>query len=273
MADKKIWDLDKGSFGTSSKIPVGNPGDITEYIEGLDIVNYIGTQVWRPSFGDNSIENIGSGGVRVGDDSLGFNTSALQIYDDEGSSNVILGSDIALFGSDSTDNFILGRALNTSGLRFSYILGNNHFVGGSIGGNNDALRVFSDGNIIGDNNVNASIISAGTTIGNSTGNVATIGGNNNMIGDNVGDSVIVGGSGNSFISGVQQSVILGGSGIVGTENDTVYTEKINNAAKITTTELKINTSTPPIIVDGDIWFDGINLKMRIGGVTKTFTMV
>jgi len=271
MADKRIWDLSKGSFGTSSKIPVGNPGDVTEYIEGLDIVNYIGTglvgptgptgadgndgaigatgatgpqgpigatgsdgaigatgpqgetgatgpqgpigatgsdgatgpqgetgatgpgyNLWRPSFGANSIENY-VGGVRVGDNSLGFNTSALQIYDDAGSSNVILGTDIVLFDATSTDNFILGSALNTNGLRFSYIFGRNHSISGSIGLDNDSIRVFSDGNIIGNTNSNIFIASAGTTIGNTTYNVATIGGNANTINSNVQDSVIVGG--------------------------------------------------------------------------------
>jgi hypothetical protein len=38
--------------------------------------------------------------------------------------------------------------------------------------------------------------------------------------------------------------------------------------------LRIPSGTAPTSpVDGDIWFDGTNLKMRIGGVTKTFTII
>ena len=32
-------------------------------------------------------------------------------------------------------------------------------------------------------------------------------------------------------------------------------------------------SDPASLNDGDIWFDGTDLKMRVGGVTKTFVMV
>ena len=34
----------------------------------------------------------------------------------------------------------------------------------------------------------------------------------------------------------------------------------------------VNGVAPSSPVDGDIWFDGTDLKMRIGGVTKTFTL-
>ena len=32
-------------------------------------------------------------------------------------------------------------------------------------------------------------------------------------------------------------------------------------------------ATPTNPNDGDIWYDGTNLKMRVGGVTKTFTLI
>jgi hypothetical protein len=39
-------------------------------------------------------------------------------------------------------------------------------------------------------------------------------------------------------------------------------------------QIRLNSSTAPTTPnDGDIWFDGTDLKMRIGGVTKTFTLV
>jgi hypothetical protein len=47
-------------------------------------------------------------------------------------------------------------------------------------------------------------------------------------------------------------------------------------AAATTAKAQINLASgtaPTTPVDGDIWFDGTDLKMRIGGVTKTFTLV
>jgi hypothetical protein len=44
----------------------------------------------------------------------------------------------------------------------------------------------------------------------------------------------------------------------------------------TTAKAQINLASgtaPTSPVDGDIWFDGTDLKMRIGGVTKTFTLL
>jgi hypothetical protein len=41
-------------------------------------------------------------------------------------------------------------------------------------------------------------------------------------------------------------------------------------------QMKLETSVAPTggaLTDGTIWFDGTNLKMRIGGLTKTFTIV
>jgi len=47
-------------------------------------------------------------------------------------------------------------------------------------------------------------------------------------------------------------------------------------AAATTAKAQINLASgtaPTTPVDGDIWFDGTNLKMQIGGVTKTFTLI
>jgi putative sterol carrier protein len=53
------------------------------------------------------------------------------------------------------------------------------------------------------------------------------------------------------------------------------TGKVSYAAS-TTAKAQINLASgtaPTSPVNGDIWFDGTDLKMRIGGVTKTFTLV
>jgi hypothetical protein len=47
-------------------------------------------------------------------------------------------------------------------------------------------------------------------------------------------------------------------------------------AAATTAKAQINLASgtaPTSPVDGDIWFDGTDIKMRIGGVTKTFTLI
>jgi hypothetical protein len=46
------------------------------------------------------------------------------------------------------------------------------------------------------------------------------------------------------------------------------------ASSTASASLRIPSGTAPTSPnDGDIWFDGTNLKMRIGGVTKTFTII
>ena len=49
---------------------------------------------------------------------------------------------------------------------------------------------------------------------------------------------------------------------------------ILGAATTAKASLRIPSGTAPTSpVNGDIWFDGTDIKMRIGGVTKTFTLI
>jgi hypothetical protein len=49
---------------------------------------------------------------------------------------------------------------------------------------------------------------------------------------------------------------------------------ILGAATTAKASLRIPSGTAPTSpVNGDIWFDGTNIKMQIGGVTKTFTLI
>ena len=49
---------------------------------------------------------------------------------------------------------------------------------------------------------------------------------------------------------------------------------ILGAATTAKASLRIPSGTAPTSpVDGDIWYDGTNLKMRVGAVTKTFTLI
>jgi hypothetical protein len=46
------------------------------------------------------------------------------------------------------------------------------------------------------------------------------------------------------------------------------------AGTAATPQLSLRAGIAPTVpVNGDIWFDGTDIKMRVGGVTKTFTLV
>lgn len=69
-----------------------------------------------------------------------------------------------------------------------------------------------------------------------------------------------------------KNLTLPGNLNVGDVNDPVAALDI---AASTTTRASINVASgtaPSSPADGDIWFDGTNLKMRISGATKTFTL-
>jgi len=72
---------------------------------------------------------------------------------------------------------------------------------------------------------------------------------------------------------------------VNTTSESTFTFDVNGTARVsgklsltagTTAASQINlasSTAPTSPVNGDIWFDGTDLKMRIGGVTKTFTLI
>jgi hypothetical protein len=53
------------------------------------------------------------------------------------------------------------------------------------------------------------------------------------------------------------------------------TSKLSMGAGTTSAaQINLASSTAPTSpANGDIWFDGTDIKMRIGGVTKTFTLI
>jgi hypothetical protein len=76
---------------------------------------------------------------------------------------------------------------------------------------------------------------------------------------------------NLYMGGTADNYLAGNLGI----GTTSVTNWLNIAAG-TTAKAQINlaSSTAPTSPnDGDIWFDGTNLKIRIGGVTRTFTII
>ena len=67
----------------------------------------------------------------------------------------------------------------------------------------------------------------------------------------------------------------GGTGAWAMGNSNFSPTAILDLAAATTSvaSLRLRSGTAPSAPnDGDIWFDGTNIKMRIGGVTKTFTL-
>jgi hypothetical protein len=56
--------------------------------------------------------------------------------------------------------------------------------------------------------------------------------------------------------------------------DTATAQVDINGSSTTRASLRIRSGTAPTTPnDGDIWYDGTNLKMRVGAVTKTFTLI
>jgi hypothetical protein len=87
------------------------------------------------------------------------------------------------------------------------------------------------------------------------------------------------------VSTAQMTLTAAGRLLLGTTTESTFILDVNGTARIvsklslnagTTSNAQINlaSSTAPTSPNnGDIWFDGTDLKMRIGGVTKTFTLV
>ena len=76
---------------------------------------------------------------------------------------------------------------------------------------------------------------------------------------------------NLYMNGTADNYLAGDLGI----GTTSVTNWLNIGAS-TTAKAHINLAagaTPTAPANGDIWFDGTDIKMRIGGVTKTFTLI
>jgi hypothetical protein len=95
-------------------------------------------------------------------------------------------------------------------------------------------------------------------------------------------TLVGGGTNSNAYTYIQSNGYIGTRGALrigassGTDVVTALTNTWLNVAAGTTARSQINlaSSTAPTSPNnGDIWFDGTDLKMRIGGVTKTFTLV
>ena len=100
------------------------------------------------------------------------------------------------------------------------------------------------------------------------------------------NNIIIGAAANTSGAAVTNEIVIGAS-VTGagsnttTIGTTATTKTIIQAGTLqlpagTTARASLNIASgaaPTAPNDGDIWFDGTNIKMRIGGVTKTFTLV
>ena len=125
-------------------------------------------------------------------------------------------------------------------------------------------------NVIGGNQTNAS--STGAT------GAVTIRSGNNLGSGNSGTLTLSTGSAVSGASGavtISSGAVSAGTANSGDINLSTGTSFGGVRGKIKLQSiLNLSTLSAPVSpVDGDIWFDGTNLKIQVGGVTKTVTLV
>lgn len=204
-------------------------------------------------------------------------------------SSTTLGDD-SFFTWDPTN-----KALTVTFLRIHTRGSNsNVFIGNGVGNftltgaNNNAIGISSL--------ISATTAAKNTCLGSLTGTTITTGSDNTLLGYTAGQNITTGS--NNIVLGSQinaqsattsnqlsiQNIIFGlGNSATGTSVST-GTIGIGVAAPTATLHLAAGTtakaslridagSAPTAPNDGDIWYDGTNLFMRIGGVTKTFTIV
>jgi hypothetical protein len=167
----------------------------------------------------------------------------------------------------------------------------------------DSLRTCSTtahNSSYGYSNLYTSVGSRNTSIGSAAFYSLSSGDDNSSIGYNSGrylldgatanttanQSVFIGSATRSFANNQTNEIVIGyNAGGKGTNTivlgntsitDTYITAGKLNLSAGTTSKAQINlasSTAPTSPVDGDIWFDGTNVKIRVAGVTKTFTIV
>jgi hypothetical protein len=116
-----------------------------------------------------------------------------------------------------------------------------------------------------------------TYFGNTIGSFQIVGayvdntGTGSMVGGGFRVPLICNPNGDVLINGGSANVVNRYIGL-GVNTPTALTDI--GASTTTRASLRIRSGTAPTSPnDGDIWFDGTDIKMRIGGVTKTFTLL
>jgi hypothetical protein len=115
-----------------------------------------------------------------------------------------------------------------------------------------------------------------TFFGNTIGSFQIVGSytNNSGLGVAVGGGyrvpLICNPNGDILINGGNANVV---NGLIGLKVNAPTAHVDITASTTANASLRIRSGTAPTTPnDGDIWFDGTDIKMQIGGVTKTFTL-
>jgi hypothetical protein len=194
------------------------------------------------------------------DSSTAFGTNALNVS--TGSSNTAFGVGALQNATTSVDNAAFGRLA----------LGTITSIGN--GQNNTAIGSFAAVSLTNGNfNVAVGHRAAGYLSGGT--NAATTFGQGVYIGYQT--KVSSGGPLNEIVIGYLAEGVGSNTTVIGnTSTTTAYIKGEIMVDAATTARASLNIASgvaPTSPVDGDIWFDGTNLRMRIGGVTRTFTLI
>jgi hypothetical protein len=201
-------------------------------------------------------------------------------------------------GSNNTSVGVSALASNTTGA-YNVAFGVNALNSNSTGQQNSAFgynTLYSNNsgsfnmgfgiNALRNTTTGSNNIGIGAGAGwNSGTNANTTGSNNIFIGaSSIGVSATE--SNRTWIgTSSTTSTWLGGNLLLGSTTNSGERLQVTGTAKITsklsmgagtTSNAQINlasSTAPTSPSNGDIWFDGTDIKMRIGGVTKTFTLV
>jgi hypothetical protein len=192
--------------------------------------------------------------------STAFGTNALNVS--TGSSNTAFGFGALQNATTAVDNAAFGRealgaiTVNASGLQNTAI--------GSFAANNLSAGVYN----VAVGHRAAGYLSGGTTAATDFSQGVYIG---------YQAKVSSGGPINEIVIGYLAEGVGSNTTVIGnTSTTTAYIKGKIMVDASTTARSSINIgagSAPTSPVDGDIWFDGTNLRMRIGGVTRTFTLI
>jgi hypothetical protein len=160
---------------------------------------------------------------------------------------------------------VTGIAQVNTGQTHTGSLNGGQFIAQTIGGTsigNELVGLVAKANTTLPGETIATLIGADIEVSGVTG--ATID-------DIVGLNVSVSNSGTTT-NNMYAAILTGGSVGIGTA---APTSLLHLGASVSLkSSLRIDSGVAPTSPnDGDIWFDGTNIKMRIGGVTKIFTLV
>jgi hypothetical protein len=263
--------------------------------DGNVAIGYIALKSNTSAYANTAIGSSALTSTTTGHSNTAIGTAALLLC--TSNDNVAIGVSAAAAITSATNIVAIGKGAFQTG-----IAGNNIMIGTNAGktlSNASATNNILIGHGLGDYSstmsgctaIGLNAILTNTTgtnnigIGNDAGRTTTTGSNNIFIG--VGINPVLGSESNRTFIGNSSTVStwLGGNLLLGSTTDSGERIQINGTAKITnkmslsagtTSAAQINlaSSTAPTSPNnGDIWFDGTNLFMRIGGVTKTFTIL